>query len=87
MRYQITKALPYFIQRWVFFNKSATLEPLYKFDTTSDQSRIDEMMVNDAARTERKRVAAEGSGSDIQTENIEDSGNGHGASNGEKINY
>ncbi len=31
-RYQLTKALPYFIQRWVLFNKQATLEPLYKFD-------------------------------------------------------
>jgi len=75
MRYQISKALPYFIQRWVFFNKNATLEPLYTFETSTDQDRIDEMMVNDQARTERKRVAGlndgSGSGSDIQTENVE----------------
>ena len=33
MHYQLTKALPYFIKRWVFLNKSAHLEPLYKFDS------------------------------------------------------
>jgi hypothetical protein len=30
--YQLTKALPYWFKRWVFFNKSARLEPLYHFD-------------------------------------------------------
>ncbi|KAL1652188.1 hypothetical protein SLS58_000315 [Diplodia intermedia] len=41
MSYQVTKALPYFINRWVFLNKNATLEPLYKFDEhlASDQAR------------------------------------------------
>lgn len=29
--YQLKKSLPYFIKRWVFFNKSARLEPLYDF--------------------------------------------------------
>jgi hypothetical protein len=33
VRYQLTKALPYFVQRWIFFNKEARLEPLYKFDS------------------------------------------------------
>ena len=32
MSYQLTKALPYFIKRWVLFDKSAKLEPLYQFD-------------------------------------------------------
>lgn len=32
MHYQLTKSLPYFIRRWVRFDKSATLEPLYKLD-------------------------------------------------------
>lgn len=32
MSYQLTKALPYFIKRYVMRNKSATLEPLYHFD-------------------------------------------------------
>jgi len=29
-KYQLTKALPYFIKRWIFFRRSARLEPLYK---------------------------------------------------------
>ena len=33
MKYQLTKALPYFIKRWVFFNRNAELQPLYSFDT------------------------------------------------------
>ena len=32
MKYQVTKALPYFFKRYVFMNKDVTLEPLYKFD-------------------------------------------------------
>ncbi len=35
-RYQTTKALPYWIKRWVFFNRSARLEPLYHFDEGMD---------------------------------------------------
>ncbi|KAE9366242.1 hypothetical protein N431DRAFT_562845 [Stipitochalara longipes BDJ] len=31
-KYQLTKTLPYFVKRWVLFQKSATLEPLYSFD-------------------------------------------------------
>ncbi|KAK8161827.1 hypothetical protein IWX90DRAFT_281939 [Phyllosticta citrichinensis] len=32
MHYQVTKALPYFVKRWVLRQKNATLEPLYHFD-------------------------------------------------------
>lgn len=32
MSYQITKALPYWFKRYVFMDKTATLEPLYHFD-------------------------------------------------------
>ncbi|KZF19963.1 hypothetical protein L228DRAFT_214301 [Xylona heveae TC161] len=32
VHHQLTKALPYFFKRYVFFNKDAVLEPLYKFD-------------------------------------------------------
>ncbi|KAH6663700.1 sugar transporter [Halenospora varia] len=32
-KYQLTKSLPYFVKRWVLLQKSATLEPLYSFDT------------------------------------------------------
>jgi sugar porter (SP) family MFS transporter len=31
-KYQFTKSLPYFFKRWVFFQRDATLEPLYKVD-------------------------------------------------------
>lgn len=31
-KYQVTKALPYFIKRWIFFQRSARLEPLYKVE-------------------------------------------------------
>jgi len=67
MRYQMTKALPYFIQRWVFFNDSATLEPLYHFDTSNDQSRIDAMYANDAARAKRNGGGNSGSEERIET--------------------
>lgn len=33
IKYQFTKALPWWFKRWVLFNKNATLEPLYKFDS------------------------------------------------------
>ena len=41
MNYQLTKAAPYFFQRYVLFNKNAELEPLYRFDTNlaSEQKR------------------------------------------------
>lgn len=32
VNYQLTKALPYFIKRWVLFHKNTKLEPLYTFD-------------------------------------------------------
>lgn len=30
--YQLSVFLPYWIKRWVFFNKNAVLKPLYNFD-------------------------------------------------------
>ncbi|KAI8630833.1 sugar transporter-domain-containing protein [Xylariaceae sp. FL1651] len=33
IKYQFTKALPWWIKRWVLFRKNATLEPLYHFDS------------------------------------------------------
>ncbi|CZR64566.1 related to myo-inositol transport protein ITR1 [Phialocephala subalpina] len=74
MRYQITKALPYFINRWIFFRKDAVLEPLYHFDTSSnDQDRIEAMYAADAVRAEKKNAnGTDGSGSDIQVENTPD---------------
>jgi hypothetical protein len=31
-KYQVTKVLPYFFKRWVFFQRDAHLEPLYKVE-------------------------------------------------------
>ena len=45
MKYQCTKALPYFFQRWVLFNKNAKLEPLYQFDS-DEQEDIKEVRVS-----------------------------------------
>ncbi|GAP90125.2 putative hexose transporter [Rosellinia necatrix] len=33
IKYQFTKALPWWFKRWVLFQKDATLEPLYRFDS------------------------------------------------------
>lgn len=37
--YQVRKALPYWFRRWVLFDRTATLEPLYSFDTPSEAIR------------------------------------------------
>ncbi|KAF3799609.1 Solute carrier family 2 facilitated glucose transporter member 2 [Colletotrichum gloeosporioides] len=36
MRYQVTKALPYWFKRWILWQRDAILEPLYKFDLTHE---------------------------------------------------
>jgi len=72
MHYQITKALPYFINRWILRRKSAVLEPLYHFDTSSnDQDRIEAMYAADRVRADKKTGEGngDGSGSDVQIEN------------------
>ncbi|MCJ1417382.1 hypothetical protein MMC32_003725 [Xylographa parallela] len=38
VHYQITKTLPYWFKRYLCFQKSATLEPLYHFDTVEDEA-------------------------------------------------
>lgn len=42
--YQFHKSLPYFIKRWIFFNKSAELEPLYDFTQVKSVSGVPEKM-------------------------------------------
>jgi len=44
VHYQIMKALPYFIQRWVLMRKSAKLEPLYTFETPDVSDDVPKMM-------------------------------------------
>lgn len=59
MHYQLTKVLPWWVKRWVFFQKSATLEPLYHFDSTNDdKQRISELHANDKLRAERREAQA-----------------------------
>ncbi|KAF8498008.1 general substrate transporter [Gautieria morchelliformis] len=36
VKYQLTKALPYWFKRYVFMDKSVTLEPLYQFDAVAE---------------------------------------------------
>ncbi|OCL08590.1 hypothetical protein AOQ84DRAFT_221733 [Glonium stellatum] len=61
MKYQATKAFPWFIQRYIFRNKSAQLEPLYKFDShlASEQARavsISEGVRNRSVSHNEKRI-------------------------------
>jgi len=73
MRYQITKALPYFFHRWVLRRKDAVLEPLYHFDSSNnDSDRIEAMYAADRARAEKNNGNGDGSGSDVQIENQTD---------------
>lgn len=39
IRYQTTKALPWWWNRWVLLRKGAKLEPLYKFDETIERAQ------------------------------------------------
>lgn len=40
MAYHLNKSAPFFFKRWVRFDKTATLEPLYTFDhVQSDATR------------------------------------------------
>ena len=40
MHYQITKTLPYWFRRYVCFQRSATLEPLYHFDNAIEEDEV-----------------------------------------------
>ena len=59
IKYQFTKALPWWFKRWVLFQKSATLEPLYHFDSppvasSSEPARsssVEKKELNDATGT------------------------------------
>jgi len=72
MSYQFSKALPYFINRWILRRKDAVLEPLYQFDSAADtdESRIQALYENDRRRAELHK---ENSGSEENVENNSDS--------------
>jgi DNA-directed RNA polymerase subunit L len=67
MRYQLTKALPWWFSRWVLQRKNAVLELLYHFDHSTDQSRINATIQADKKRADGR--AENGSRSGIQFEN------------------
>lgn len=52
VKYQFTKALPWWFKRWVLFQKNATLEPLYHFDKPSVAApSVDEAELSEATGT------------------------------------
>jgi len=57
--YQMKKAVPWWFRRYVFMQKSAVLEPLYHFDSTTDKEKISELHANDKLRTERREAHIE----------------------------
>jgi sugar porter (SP) family MFS transporter len=63
MKYQITKALPWWFKRWVLFQKSATLEPLYHVDlagpaeSSSDHDEDDKKAVTQHDEVQPEKTA------------------------------
>ncbi|KAI3547475.1 hypothetical protein CABS01_11143 [Colletotrichum abscissum] len=45
--YQVTKAIPYFFKRWVFFDRNAKLEPLYTFQQHQREQRAERVPSSD----------------------------------------
>ncbi|KEY66417.1 hypothetical protein S7711_06160 [Stachybotrys chartarum IBT 7711] len=56
MKHQVTKALPWWFNRWILMRKNATLEPLYHIDFADhpDTDSTDVNYENDKARIELK---------------------------------
>ncbi|KAJ4271627.1 hypothetical protein NW762_000332 [Fusarium torreyae] len=67
MRYQVTKVLPWWIKRWILFQRDASLEPLYQFDVgePEDNHSSDFGYENDKAKVELKDTTGLTSG--VQT--------------------
>lgn len=59
MRYQVTKALPWWFKRWVLLRKDAVLEPLYQLDMheTQDDDSDEVGFDHDKAKIEMKDLA------------------------------
>ncbi|KAF7548561.1 hypothetical protein G7046_g8633 [Stylonectria norvegica] len=61
VRYQVTKALPWWLRRWILFQKNAALKPLYQLDVAEhehedeeDNRSSDAGYENDKAKVELK---------------------------------
>ncbi|KAH6670071.1 hypothetical protein B0J14DRAFT_597808 [Halenospora varia] len=57
MHYQLTKALPWWVKRYVFMRRSTPdLKPLYHFDSPTDRAQIDQLFANDKLRAARNSI-------------------------------
>lgn len=57
IKYQVTKALPWWFKRWILFDRDATLDPLYQFEVNSepeDNHSSDAGYENDKIKVELK---------------------------------
>jgi hypothetical protein len=50
MHYQLTKALPWWIKRYVLMRKGPGLEPLYHFDSPPRRTHVDQIYAHDRIR-------------------------------------
>lgn len=60
MKYQVTKAIPWWFKRWILLQKDAYLEPLYQLDSGTppeDENNDDQGHENDKSRVEMKDIA------------------------------
>lgn len=66
IHYNTTKWIPWFIKRWVFFQKDAQLEPLYHFDRPSHGSDLSDTKATtdytESAPTNNKNVSTHNEG-------------------------
>lgn len=64
MKYQVTKTLPWWIRRWILWQRDATLEPLYQldFEEHEEHHESDIGYENDKARVEMKDTIGMSSG-------------------------
>lgn len=56
MHYQMTKALPWWVRRYIFMKKGPPLEPLYHFDWPTGQAQVDRLGEIDRARAQLRGI-------------------------------
>lgn len=57
--YHLKKTIPFWVKRYVLFQKNAVLEPLYHFDSSTDKEKISELHANDKLRAEKREAHIE----------------------------
>ncbi|KAK7920990.1 hypothetical protein PG985_009012 [Apiospora marii] len=71
IHYNTTKWIPWFMKRWVFFQKDAKLEPLYHFDRPSHGSDLSDTKATtdhaESAPANNKNVSTHGEGDEKAT--------------------